>query len=1185
MNLPQLTRSGQETVREEYKEATVQEHPEQTSSREKAQPQTEQSAYSEAVRNEWIEGSGIRSTLFEINVTVVSDLKLENGEVTGTPIHNFLGWKYTRFGHQAQRNNEAALLYGLDALNNWDAPCRFQAKLKHPRQSKDGKPIKYETPKKGDDGDNLPVSHICYSQVDELVWQQLAERYGVNIPKNGARGSAQFWQCIQRKPHIPIVIVEGQKKALALLSRGVVAVALGGVTMWGSRSDGLRDELQAILPKVGNSKRKVIVLFDSDRKRETRKAVDRQARNLAWAVKRQGYQAHICFPPLPDGVTKIGADDYLVNGGDVTQLLLSAQPIESVSNQRAWKARNKSRPTGHVTEINARYLSDSPALQDMRDRLLALDSPMGTGKTQWVAQTLRPETSKLLCITPRRSLNKSVSERLGIDYETDCTWHNGALRTPEGRVTQTFALCPDSLWKLNPRDFVGATVLIDEVGQVLNHLLCGKTCKDRREPIVATLAELLEVAAKVVVAEANLPIRALHYLESLVGNGERFHLVRNRFTPDPFPCSLSEKKTNLEVSLTSDIENGESIRATFDCKAECDAQAAKYRQLYGDKVEIVSITSENSSEWADWLANINSQPFEKQTLLFHSPSISSGLSIDNGQFQKVYGFFTGAHQDARDIAQALGRDRVPVPRHIYVAKKAQTDSHIDATNKDRVWQVLKAREDMSSAQICNVLNYGKSYSQTFERTPANDYYCSLLADKNFSLRNLRDTVIAQLEMSGVPVEMVRDSASAEQVTREKQLSKDARALVKAERAQAVADAPEERLADGEFFDEHYRRLRDKAERTRDENQQLEKYDIANHYLEDVTPELVEKDNNGETRRKHKTFVRLLLTAPEQLAELDAQHNEYATLLLSDRQHTHLERSAWDKVDSLVPGGLLELDSEYTNERLAPLQAAALAAPEQFKSVFGIKPSQTQGGQWLWGQLLKRMGIETALTGQPRRPSGKRERVYSISKDSVQAVVTVLARQAHRYKWEGAKLEKLNQWRTRLGVPEVAHPLRVLSIGTPKNKQGGGVPARGQSLQGLQPFQGVQTGLPGADLEGGVPAQIGGGVPDLLADACESLAEMFSGVVIPPDCTTTTPPERVGTLANPCADEWWHPQPGDEAELVENDGHPQQGFIVDDVSGDGYIRLSYLEPTGELKTSWFPEHQVSVLKEDPVEALL
>jgi len=129
------------------------------------------------------------------------------------------------------------------------------------------------------------------------------------------------WTVIE-DPKIPLLIAEGEKKALAAMQAGFNAIGVPGVYGWRSKGGPIED---LDLPKWRD--RRVIVVYDSDV--WTNDNVREALRRLVGELENRGADVHVVLlPPGPDG-EKVGLDDYLVAHGEekLTALIDQAVPL------------------------------------------------------------------------------------------------------------------------------------------------------------------------------------------------------------------------------------------------------------------------------------------------------------------------------------------------------------------------------------------------------------------------------------------------------------------------------------------------------------------------------------------------------------------------------------------------------------------------------------------------------------------------------------------------------------------------------------------------------------------------------------------------------------------------------------------------------------------------------------------
>jgi hypothetical protein len=175
-----------------------------------------------------------------------------------------------------------------------DGKLNHYARLRphHPRNGKDGKVVKYESP-----AGEAPRAYYAVPTLPKL-------RDGVS----------------------PVHWSEGEKKALCKSQLGLASVGLGGVWSWKKKdSDELLDD---ILPLAGN--RDHYITFDWDPKPETRRQTALAARRFARALRKAGAkEVYLVELPPGDGPGKVGEDDFIVAKGGEAYLALvaAAKPV------------------------------------------------------------------------------------------------------------------------------------------------------------------------------------------------------------------------------------------------------------------------------------------------------------------------------------------------------------------------------------------------------------------------------------------------------------------------------------------------------------------------------------------------------------------------------------------------------------------------------------------------------------------------------------------------------------------------------------------------------------------------------------------------------------------------------------------------------------------------------------------
>jgi hypothetical protein len=182
----------------------------------------------------------------------------------------------------------------------------------HPRKNANGRSVKYEQPL----GQGSRV--YCLPSARNLITAMQS-------------GPAE------KGPQLPLVFVtEGEKKAAALVSQGLAALAIPGV--WNCRNvEALRGDWDVI----GLKGMAVCIVFDSDA--TTNDAVALAEVRLTKMLLGLGAIVSICRLPSGPNGGKVGVDDYFVQGGTVEGLKDLIQDFEPDESSKPTKRHHADR--------------------------------------------------------------------------------------------------------------------------------------------------------------------------------------------------------------------------------------------------------------------------------------------------------------------------------------------------------------------------------------------------------------------------------------------------------------------------------------------------------------------------------------------------------------------------------------------------------------------------------------------------------------------------------------------------------------------------------------------------------------------------------------------------------------------------------------------------------------------------
>ena len=553
---------------------------------------------------------------------------------------------------------------GLDPLADW-APMEWgQFKGDRPRQ-KGGKVLKYEAPV------GQPT-RSTWLRVPAAVARLAADRFGLLPPaevmadSTGNQGA--FWRWLDAEPRLPVVITEGAKKAAALLSTGVPAVALPGVHNGAKRTGergfgGRRTGPVKLLPDLAAfnwRRRSAWVLFDWSSGESSRRDVARAAHRLGKLLKVAG--AKVLTGTCP-GPCK-GVDDHLAAGGAWEELAGALRPITAEPELPSLRAPDKVAPAGQLLGCCA------PIPKPEAAPVVAMAAAMGSGKTRSAAAAVAPFLSEgvpVIGLSHRTSLGRAQSEALGLPWAEEA--RPGAWQRCQGLGMCFDSACPSSALRIRAAEWSGRrpVVVVDEWCQGVEHLLfgAGTAVAKRRIEVLQTVADLLRSARQVIASDAQMSAPALRLLENLTGR--RAHLIVSDHQPFAgrrlhCPEGLSSKQAGAlaRAKLAELIAGGRPFLCwTTAQQAGSKNSAQNLAALHlrrKPEAKVLVIDSENP-ENAARLATEPDKVAARYDAIYCTPAISSGLSIELADRFAAVLLISGGTVAPEHVAQAAARVR------------------------------------------------------------------------------------------------------------------------------------------------------------------------------------------------------------------------------------------------------------------------------------------------------------------------------------------------------------------------------------------------------------------------------------------------------------------------------------------------------------------------------------------------
>ncbi|QHG20469.1 hypothetical protein A6V25_20880 [Nostoc sp. ATCC 53789] len=959
-------------------------------------------------------------------------------------------------------------IQSLDPFKNWQPMEWGRIKPNFPRIDwQKGKPVKYESPPKTPN--RVTYFDVANPIWDKVAKRYLIKRYHSLLALRllDQLNPLIFWEWIKQHPEIPIILCEGEKKAACLLSLGFVAIALPGI--WNGRV-GRRDfdeRLHPDLVPMAQAGRKFIILFDYETSSKTRWSVFQATVRTAKAILAAGCLCEVALLPGPekgvdDFVVARGEDanvlltaiiddaksladyqrsyrakkwglskykpDVTVNIKYLTQALCipdleekcsSVQPLYDISQEQLFTPSVSSISCGEGERKQELIISDcpdpKPCTQNPKKSfrfpdkgLVVLWSDMGTGKTElmrwWREQN--PD-ARFLNNGHRVNLLKNLSDRLRTAMYSDLGYTGLAQ-------AQALSITIDSLHKLNTQALIYGCIFIDEACQYLTHLLHSNTCKQHRAAILEVLEYIVYNAPLVVLADAHMDDLTVDFFRAMRPVGEVPYIVKNEWKNGSRTIYWYEGSNSsaLVAQISAALMQGLKVMVASDSKRFIKKLEKSFTIKYEDpnsdqshtpqKWRIWSVHSDNSGsdENVAFIKDITNA-VKNFDALFTSPSLGTGVDISQYHFDLVFGVFHGVSQTATECAQQLYRYRPKVPFHIWVAPRPPFG--YKDTNATKIKERLLQTNEMTAFLLRIDRQTGKRGA---EKDWALEAYCQIMANRHYSLNNLRDDLRSLLTEMGNTFIYVGSDSDPQSL---ESLKAAAQALDRAHNS-AVAKAKNITLSE-------YRARQSKDYLDPNEIFECEKFRISDSYGIEVTESLVEMDKGGRLIRALAGLEAILAppeesftdpktgqtypTPPTIVTQKDRNERDNLPLCIdwgnySARWLARFNLGLHQILTSLMKGDEVTAD----DSTLLKMTAIAKNCAAHVKAILGFTIPSDCKPIWLLATLVEQLGLKLTFRKQGKR--GQQVKLFSLSKEELEFALQVIA---HR-------VEKRNQKENR-----------------------------------------------------------------------------------------------------------------------------------------------------------------------------
>ncbi|MGB5771057.1 MAG: plasmid replication protein, CyRepA1 family, partial [Crocosphaera sp.] len=564
-----------------------------------------------------------------------------------------------------------------------------------------------------------------------------------------------------------------------------------------------------------------------------------------------------------------------------------------------------------------------------------------------------------------------------------------------------YALCIDSLHPnakpaFNPeaKQWEDAIVIIDEVEQVLWHLLNGTTCQKNRVRILKTFKQLLQRVAqskegKIFIADADLCNISISYLEQLIGYKVPKFIVNNSYVPEAerllyrfLKNDPGELISNLEDNIKKGHKviihtDGKKYKATWGTRTLEAYFKRKFPALKVLRIDGKTVTQKERAAFG-CIDKLN-EVIQRFDIVICSPVLETGVSIDVNHFDSVYVFSHGV-QTVDSVCQSMQRVRSNIPRYVWCK---QWSPHQIGNGSSDIKSLLASSDKLASTQISLLQKMGitEANDVSFYEESEDIKSCSpsliawgkravIINTENYKFA---ETLFKKCEKIGYKVLDIDDLENDYTEIREE--VKEVKKQNYSGHTQRVSKSPD-------IDNKTYEELKKRKDLTDEEEETLKKAEISYSYLtKDVSSELVEKHDQGWLPKLQLLYY---LTVGE--AHLKDKEKRNLSQLKQQSDNGELfkpdvcKSTLGVQIFFLIHLDILQFldpDAEFDKESLQKWYEK-ITTPimrSQIKTVFGFSVGHPDDSAIGAAQrFLNKLDLQLTLVRRERR-NGKQVRIY------------------------------------------------------------------------------------------------------------------------------------------------------------------------------------------------------------------
>lgn len=420
--------------------------------------------------------------------------------------------------------------------------------------------------------------------------------------------------------------------------------------------------------------------------------------------------------------------------------------------------------------VHSRYISDVKKIQKDKHGLMAIQSAQGTGKSEFIRRMVEGTTLKFMDISHRISLTK---EKVNNRYTNVFNYQD---LKPKERITNeiTQVVCQmNSIWKCEWTNedredgYICDLLILDEVLALRRQIGSANIQYPMR--VMAKLKQLVKYAKKVIVMDSDVTIEVMEWLQKLRGCSD--YVVYQNTYNEHFKdrtVQVTKDKNEAVCCLEKLLKEGKKCYVATNQSKE--KQLALQKRLSEYKTIVINQETHYLREVQLCLENVNDPDhgFGAYDCVICSPTVQSGVSYDNNDFDYVFGLFNNCTNTYMDCMQMLNRVR-RFSSNLYCISLQQIYG-TKITDKNELIE-------FNNRQKAEVINFPLNFeldangAKVYQLNDLYNTYLDIQVEKNHSHNEFMASFINTAKLCGMTVELLKKESKRDKTEVKRDLKK------------------------------------------------------------------------------------------------------------------------------------------------------------------------------------------------------------------------------------------------------------------------------------------------------------------------------------------------------------------------------------------------------------------------------